>query len=128
MAHDLRQCRVCCASCGDFNHARNLHLLTDYQVMLSEMVPGAGLEPTSLSARASKTLVSANFTTRAGLDHRIQIADFGFPNKRQIPTGGWSRSAASPPEPKRRWLACKRGERFRQLVNHSAKRLQLARG
>jgi hypothetical protein len=29
------------------------------------VVPGIGLEPISLSARASKTLVSANFTTRA---------------------------------------------------------------
>jgi hypothetical protein len=28
-------------------------------------VPGTGLEPVSLAARASKTLVSANSTTRA---------------------------------------------------------------
>lgn len=39
------------------------------------MVPGAGLEPTSLSARASKTLVSANSTTRA---LGLRMADFGY--------------------------------------------------
>ena len=38
-------------------------------------VPGTGLEPASLSARASKTLVSANSTTRA---LGLRMADFGY--------------------------------------------------
>ena len=58
----------------------------DVGVEPASLVPGIGLEPISLSARASKTLVSANFTTRAGLDCRMQIADFRSPNKRQIPS------------------------------------------
>jgi hypothetical protein len=39
------------------------------------MVPGTGLEPVSLAARASKTLVSANSTTRA---LGFSILDWGF--------------------------------------------------
>ena len=42
------------------------------------LVPGIGLEPISLSARASKTLVSANFTTRAQCRFRFQTGDFGL--------------------------------------------------
>ena len=43
-------------------------------------VPGAGLEPTSLSARASKTLVSANSTTRA---FRFRTLDCGYRRARR---------------------------------------------
>ena len=45
------------------------------QIFWLDLVPGTGLEPVSLAARASKTLVSANSTTRALL---FSILDLGF--------------------------------------------------
>ena len=65
--------------------------------MLSEMVPGAGLEPTSLSARASKTLVSANSTTRA---LGLRMADFGYRTAQgKAETLSGLRPARESPEP-----------------------------